>query len=176
MTFIRRPKRVRGDSVSAMESGFPRPLTKREHEMLDLFLAQEFQGVEALREQARSVRVRGLHNGLEGVVLLGVQDDNAPRARVPHTIPVETRVRDAEPPQEVLLFVKEGLLNSIEVVDYSGGEPDFLPGSRRSKLRRSTPGSQVVKSYRSSSIAAATLRRDRAPASASTRKRRAGIG
>jgi hypothetical protein len=110
-----------------MESGFPRPLTKREQEMLDLFLSQEFQGVEALREQARSARVRGLHNGLEGVVLLGVQDANAPRARVPHTVPVETRVRDAEPPQEVLLFVKEGLLNSIEVVDYSGGEPDFLP-------------------------------------------------
>jgi hypothetical protein len=43
------------------------------------------------------------------------------------TVPVETCVREAEPHQEVLLFVKEGLLDGIEVVDYSGGEPELLP-------------------------------------------------
>src|SRR5579862_4819294 len=99
-----------------MSASYPRPLSAREQELLDLLLAEEFPGVEALRLQARSLHVRGLHEGLPTVVLLEVADPNAPRAQVAQIIPVEARVRGAEPPQELLLFVKEGLLESLELV------------------------------------------------------------
>jgi hypothetical protein len=107
-------------------SAFPRPLSDRESALLDLFLAQDFQGVEALPVQRESVRVKGLWEDLGGIVLLEVDDVDAPTADIVHTVPVETRVRGADR-QEVLLFVKQGLLDSIELVDYSGNEPVELP-------------------------------------------------
>jgi hypothetical protein len=36
-------------------------------------------------------------------------------------------VRDAEPPRELLLFVKDGLLDSLELVDYGSREAGALP-------------------------------------------------
>jgi hypothetical protein len=89
-----------------MSSSFPRSLSSRERALLDPLLAQEFPGVEELRVQARSVRVKGLHNDLPTIVLLEVVDSEAPRAAVAHPVPVETRVRRSDPPQEVLLFVR----------------------------------------------------------------------
>ena len=112
---------------SYVSSSFPRSLSSHERALLDLLLAQDFSGVEELRAQARSVRVRGLHNDLPTIVLLEVVDSEAPRAAVAHTVPVEARVRGSDPPQEVLLFVKEGLLDSIELVDYGNAERPELP-------------------------------------------------
>ncbi len=52
--------------------------------------------------------------------------DDAPRADV-DTVPVETKVRTADPPRELLLFVRDGLLDSLELVDYSRVDPVALP-------------------------------------------------
>ena len=80
--------------------------------------------------QRETVCVKGLWRDLCGSVLLEVADADAPPADVVHTVSVETRVRGAEPPREVLLFVKQGLLDSIELVDYSGNDPEELPDVR----------------------------------------------
>ena len=104
-----------------MTSAFPRALSERERALLDLLLAEAFPGVEALRVQAQSVRVRGLWEGLPAVVLLEVCDPAAPRAEVVHPVPVETHVRGTEPPQELLLFVWDGVLDSIELLNPAEG-------------------------------------------------------
>jgi hypothetical protein len=110
-----------------MSSPFPRALSDGERGLLDLLLAPEFPGVGALRAQRESVRVKGLWQNLGGIVMLEVCDADAPKADVVHTVPVETKVRGADPPHEVLLFVKQGRLDSIELVDYAGREPLELP-------------------------------------------------
>ena len=110
-----------------MSSSFPRALWDRERDLLDLLLSQEFPGVDALRIQRERVHVKGLWQDLGGIVLLEVGDPGAPKAEVVHTVPVESQVRGADPPPEVLLFVKRGLLDSIELVDYAGREPLELP-------------------------------------------------
>jgi hypothetical protein len=110
-----------------MSSSFPRSLSSREQALLDPLLAQEFSGVEELRVQARSLRVKGIHNDLSTIVLLKVVDSEAPRAAVAHPVPVETKVRGSDPPQEVLLFVKDGVLDSIELIDYGSEERPELP-------------------------------------------------
>jgi hypothetical protein len=116
-----------------MRDSFPLPrLSVGEYEraVLDHLLSHEFQGVHALRAQARVTQVRGLWEDQPTIVLLEVHEE-APVAEVAFTVPIEARVRDVEPPQEVLLFVKQGRLDSIELVDYGGGEPDELPSSDR---------------------------------------------
>jgi hypothetical protein len=110
-----------------VEALFPRPLSARERSLLDFLLAEDFPGAEALRMQAQTVRVKGLWEGLPSVVLLEVADGSAPRANVLHTVPVEAKVRDVDPPQELLLFVENGFLDSIELVDYSGSDEAELP-------------------------------------------------
>ena len=71
--------------------------------------------------------MNGFWEDRPSVVLLEVMDPGAPRANVVHVVPVEAKVRDADPPQELLLFVKDGLLDSIELVDYSGNDAVGLP-------------------------------------------------
>ena len=110
-----------------MPAVFPRPLLERETAFLDLFLAVDFPGVEALRVQRESVRVKALWSGLGGVVLLEVPDADAPRAEVVQAVPVQTRVRHATPPRDVLLFVEAGLLSSIELVLYGDDDYSELP-------------------------------------------------
>ena len=95
--------------------------------MLELLLRAEFPGVSALREQLRSLRVRGLSAGSPTVLLFEVGDPDVPRGEVVNVVPVEAKVRDAEPPQELLLFVKDGLLDSLELVVYGDDEPTDLP-------------------------------------------------
>lgn len=87
-----------------------------------MLLAENFPGSDELRAQARTVRVKGFWEDRPSIVLLEVMDPGAPRANVVHAVPVEAKVRDADPPQELLLFVKDGLLDSIELVDYAGND------------------------------------------------------
>ncbi|HEX4465920.1 MAG TPA: hypothetical protein VH025_01915 [Solirubrobacteraceae bacterium] len=110
--------------------GFPRPLNDRECEVLDHLLGHEFRGIEALRAQRRSVQVRGYHNDQPTYVLLEVADRQAPRIELGHPIPAEASVSGADPPQEVTLFVKDGLLDAIELIDYGGDAAvEFPPTS-----------------------------------------------
>ena len=110
-----------------MGETFPRPLSDHERSLLEFLLAEDFPGADELRAQARAVRVKGLWERRPSVVLLDVTNRDAPRANVVHTLPVEARVRDAEPPRELLLFVKDGLLESLEVVDYDSSNQSGLP-------------------------------------------------
>ena len=110
-----------------MAGAFPRTLLDAERALVDFLLAEEFPGVRELRVQALGLEVRGLWRDLPTVVLLSVMDEDAPSAEVVHTVPVEARVKGADPPREVLLFVKGGRLDSIELVDYGGNEPPRLP-------------------------------------------------
>jgi hypothetical protein len=109
------------------QADFPRPLTRGERSLLAYLLESDFPGVEELRAQARSVVVAGLHKGLPTIVLLGVTDLNAPAAPVEHPTPVEARVRGSDPPQDVHLFVRDGRLESIELVAYDGIDLPELP-------------------------------------------------
>jgi len=70
------------------------------------------------------VRVRGLYEGLPTVVLLEVADLDAPKSEVVHAVPVEAVVRGEG---ELLLFIKQGLLDSIELVTYGDERPTELP-------------------------------------------------
>jgi hypothetical protein len=70
------------------------------------------------------VRARGLHEGLPTIVLLEVAAPDAPRAEVVHVVPVDAVVRGEG---ELLLFVKQGLLDSIELVAYGDERPSELP-------------------------------------------------
>jgi hypothetical protein len=108
-------------------TSYPRPLNERERSVLDFLLSHDFPGVEALRVQAQSARVRGLGDELPTIVLLEVDVDAPFATEVAYTVPIDARVRDVEPPQEVLLFVKWGRLECIELVDYSLEEPHELP-------------------------------------------------
>lgn len=115
-------------NVGYVIHSFPRELTESERSVLDLLLAEEFPGARELRVQAQAVRMKGYGDDVPSILLLEVVDDHAPRASVVHAVPVETRVRDAEPPQELLLFVKDWLLDSLELVDYGSREPGVPAG------------------------------------------------
>jgi hypothetical protein len=110
-----------------MTESFPRPLLPAERELLNFFLRHDFPGVDELRKQAESVRVRGLGADSPSIVFFEVTDPDAPLADTVYTVPIDARVRDMTPPREVLLFIDKGLLECIEVVDYSGVDPRALP-------------------------------------------------
>jgi hypothetical protein len=98
-----------------------RPLSVAEGALLRFLLSIEFPGVEALRIQAESVRVRRDGVQVPRLLVLDVADRRAPRAEVVHSVPVETRVRGARPPQDLLLFVLGGVLDSGRAAGGSGG-------------------------------------------------------
>jgi hypothetical protein len=105
-----------------------RPLLPRERELLDLLLAEEFPGVRELRIQAESVEGRPW-NGLATLVELTVTDPLAPRAKVKDRVPVEAELSGVDPPQELLLHVVGGLLETLELVSDDGDDPTELPGA-----------------------------------------------
>jgi len=113
-------------SVDDVGAAFPRPLSDPERSLLEVLLAENFPGSDELRAQARTVGVKGFWEDRPSIVLLEVMDPGAPRANVVHAVPVETKVHDADPSRELLLF-KDGLLDSIELVDYSGNGAVGLP-------------------------------------------------
>jgi hypothetical protein len=121
----------------AVSETFPRPLTDRERAALNFILSREFAGSDALRAQAATVTAVGRCGCGCASINLGVDRSRAPRAEVHHRTPVvEARSRLADPPFELLLFVKEGWLQYLEIVWY-GDEPineypspdEFLPPS-----------------------------------------------
>jgi hypothetical protein len=100
----------------------PKRLTERERDVLDYLLSIEFPGAPEVRAQAATAQVR---ERLGPTVMFDV-DANLPDAHVPHVVPVECRTRD-ERPWDVLLFVKDGRLDSVELVTYDVGEARELP-------------------------------------------------
>lgn len=108
-------------------SSYPRPLNDRERSLLNYLLSYEFPGVEALRIQARTARARDVSDEPPPLVLFDVSHDTPLATDVAFTVPIDARVRDVDPPQEVLLFVTHGRLQAIELVDYSRAAASDLP-------------------------------------------------
>jgi hypothetical protein len=114
-----------------MGSTDQRRLSQGERALLDDLLAHDFAGVEPLREQARNVVAStGCGCGC-GTINLAPQDQDAPHSTSSSPAEVEGRVlgADGDDIGGLLLFLKDGLLSSLEV--YSYDEPLPLPEPRR---------------------------------------------
>ncbi|MEV5962747.1 hypothetical protein AB0L70_13350 [Kribbella sp. NPDC051952] len=114
-----------------MGSTDQRCLSRVERALLDDLLAHDFAGVEPLREQARNVLAgKGCDCGC-GTINLTPQDRDAPRSTSSSPAEVEGRVLGADGVDigGLLLFVRDGLLSSLEV--YSYDEPLPLPEPRQ---------------------------------------------
>jgi hypothetical protein len=97
--------------------------------LLDDLLAHDFAGVEPLREQARNVLAsRGCDCGC-GTINLTPQDQDTPRSTSTSPVEVEGGVlgADGEDIGGLLLFLKDGLLSSLEVCSYDEPLPLHEP-------------------------------------------------
>lgn len=109
---------------------FPRPLTERETEVLQLLLSAERPGVAELRHQARMATVVGTCSA-EGrpCVEFGVDQSAAAPAEVPSGHYIGAFTDPADPAQTVWvdLWTANGWLAGIELswIDYV--PPEFLP-------------------------------------------------
>lgn len=104
----------------------PRPLTDDERAVLDLLLSESFSGVEHLREQVGRLQVVGRCDcGCPTIYFRDPPD--MPSDAVTHPAPVEGRVENADPSADVLLFVRNGALSTLEYVCYGDNAPDSWP-------------------------------------------------
>jgi hypothetical protein len=109
-------------------SATPRPLSRRERETLEVLLAVEFPGVEALRAQVPGTLVtRGCDCGCPSVELEPPAD--APLAAVSTRLPVDASAIDpcGEPEALILLFVDEGRLSYLEYAPTGDRTPARFP-------------------------------------------------
>jgi hypothetical protein len=106
----------------------PRPLTERENDILDFLLSADFPGVEKLRKQAETILVTGRCDCGCATVYLTV-DESLPTAdEVEKYAAVDAAGRpgaDDAPPPELILFVRDGRLSSVEIVWYDSPIPKF---------------------------------------------------
>jgi hypothetical protein len=110
-----------------------RPLQSDERAVLSLLLAEDFDGADALREQARDVSVVGHCDcGCPSIYL--APPSGSPRAHLTSRLAtVEGRVTpesDGEPPGEIILFVDDGKLSYLEYVYYGSAPRSWPPTSR----------------------------------------------
>jgi hypothetical protein len=106
-------------------SDYPRSLSKKERDALNLPLAADFPGVEELREQAKTVVVSGRCTCGCATIDLYVDPASAPPPATTSRIPVEAQTREDDRGETfgLLLFVDEGWLSLLEIVYYR----DFIP-------------------------------------------------
>lgn len=110
-----------------MRTHEPSPLTDDERTLLDAFLEHDFPGVQELREQARLVTAkRGCECGC-GTIEFVLDVTPVARSGAANPVPVDGLVRDANDEElgGLILFVKDGVLQSLEI--YSHAEPLPLP-------------------------------------------------
>ena len=120
-----------------MRSIQPRRLASEERALLEFLLSAEFFGREELRAQLPRVEVTGTCECGCGTVDLTVKGQAA-RAICREPIPVEARGAGLD----VLLFVRDGLLSSLEIVSYGDARP--LPYPRPGDLSLWTPAPAKV--------------------------------
>ena len=110
-----------------------RPLTRREREILEMLLSVDAHGIEELRAQAPYVKAARWDCGCASFDL-AVDRDRAPRSSVTARPAVEATTKDRDDVRntfDLLLWVDEGWLSGVEIVDYielHGDEsPDEIP-------------------------------------------------
>ena len=95
----------------------PRPLTRAERRLLDFLLSAEFPGRDELKAQAAAAQAVGACECGCGAIDLTVHH-SAPRSSCREPIPVEAYDTNTE----VLLFVRDGALSSIQIVGRLGNQ------------------------------------------------------
>jgi len=110
-----------------------RPLTAREREILDFLLSVETAGIEELRQQADHARVVPWSCGCASIDI-SVDQGAAPTPSAIAISPaIESQTKqkdDLELFFELLLWVDNGFLSGVEIVDYSethGGASRVFP-------------------------------------------------
>ena len=95
----------------------PRELKPHERALLEFLLTAEFPGKSELQDQARHVQAIGDCDCGCGTIDMSFQEPATPPHN-PERVVVEAHRDSPEGPIEVLLFVRDGLLSSLEIVDY----------------------------------------------------------
>jgi hypothetical protein len=96
-----------------------RPLSAREREILAFLLSVDVEGMDELRKQADVVVARPWTCGCASVDL--VVEGAAPRSSISTRPAVESATVEREDPEQtfdLLLWVEDGLLSGMEIVDY----------------------------------------------------------
>lgn len=95
--------------------------------MLDLLLAPEVPGAEALRQQVRdALATAGCTCGCGSIALLPPQGASPAAADQIWPVEAEIRDRDGEPIGGIMLWLDRGLLSSLEVYTW-GDDPMPVP-------------------------------------------------
>ena len=110
----------------------PRPLKAQERALVEFLRSADFPGRDELRSQLNSVEAVGMCECGCGTVSVLVKS-SVPRATCREPVPVEAHGDEIE----VLLFVRGGLLTSLEIVDYGDKRP--LPYPRPDELKLWVP-------------------------------------
>ena len=110
-----------------------RSLTDREREILLMLLSVEMSGIEELRVQAAHSRAARWKCGCASFNLI-VDKNAAPRSAVtarPVAEAITKQRDDADAAFDLLLWVEDGWLHSVEIVDYmethGDDSPDEIP-------------------------------------------------
>jgi hypothetical protein len=106
-----------------------RPLTERERELLEFMLTADFQGKSELKTQVNSAEVSWECDCGCGTVNMEVKEPCI-RAATHEPIPVEAYGKGVD----VLLFVRQGLLSSLEIVDHGDARPLPYPSANTLQL------------------------------------------
>jgi hypothetical protein len=106
-----------------------RPLNEKERELLDFMFTADFRGRDELKKQASSVEVCWECDCGCGTVEFELKEPYI-RAAAHEPIPVEGYGEGVD----VSLFVKQGLLSSLEIVNHGDGRPLTYPNSRDLQL------------------------------------------
>jgi hypothetical protein len=97
-----------------------RPLTKREREILELLLSVDAEGIEELRAQVPHALGARWNCGCASFNLI-VDKARAPRSTVTRSPLSEAESMERDDPDhyfELLLWVNDGWLSGVEIVDY----------------------------------------------------------
>ncbi len=110
-----------------------RPLKDREREILEFLLSVEVPGIEDLREQVAYARAARWDCGCASFNII-VDRERAPRSAITASPAVEAYSKerdDVDKAFDLLLWVEEGWLAGVELVDYvdhhGDDSPDAIP-------------------------------------------------
>lgn len=118
--------------MSRAPETFPHDLSKREREILALLLSVDVPGIDELRQQAEAATVSGRCSCGCATVDFTVDQSMAPASPLRHSPVIETRTKagvagEAEPRYDLLLFLDNGWLQSVEIVYYGDTIPSEFP-------------------------------------------------